>query len=210
MIPVLGEPLLSHVVKPYLPHVSDIIFVINEPLGTQIKDHFKESYFGHKIFYKVQKEQKGTLDALLTCQDMVGKNEFFCVTNGDDLLKESDIKNAIVARVIGLGVSKKIMPKSYLGIDVENGYIAGFRKHDTTNTSTHVEDLFYNGFNILDSAVFSFKPVMLSNGEIGLPQTLFENLNTYPLKAFSFESWQTVNGPLDMPNAIEFLEKSNN
>ena len=48
MVPVLGEPLLKHVVTPYLPHVSDIIFVINNtPLSNQIKDCFKESYLGH-------------------------------------------------------------------------------------------------------------------------------------------------------------------
>lgn len=206
MITISGKPLLEHVIKSYLEYVSDIIFVINKPLGAQIKNYFKKNYFGHKVFYKVQTEQKGTMDALLTCKDLIGENELFCVCNGDDLLKESDIKNAIREGVIGIGVSKKIMPKSYLGIQVEDENILGFRRHGTEND--YVENTFYNGFNILDNRVFEFRPVLTRNGELGLPQTLFSNIDTYPLKAFVFESWETVNNPKDLENAMHFTQNS--
>lgn len=206
MIPILKKPLLAHVVEPYLKYVSDIIFVINEPLGAQIKKYFKKNYFGHKVFYRIQTEQKGTMDALLQCRDLIEENELFCVCNGDDLLRESEIKNAISEGVIGIGVSKRVMPKNYLGIKVENGYILGFGRHNRENNK--IEDIFYNGFNILDSKIFEFRPVFTRSGELGLPQTLFANLDTYPLRAFDFKSWETVNNPKDMASAVKFIKSS--
>ncbi len=204
MIPLLGKPLLKHVLEPYLNHVSDIILVINNSLGLQIKDYFGESYCGHKVFYKIQNEQKGTMDALLICKDLMEANEIFCAVNGDDLLRESDIKNAVEQNMLGLGISKKIMPKNYLGINIENGRVAGFRRHDERNKN--VEDMYYNGFNILDSKVFEFEPVATADGELGLPHTLFANIDTYPLKAFIFKEWETVNKPEDMDGAIKFIQ----
>ena len=205
MIPILGEPLLKYVVTPYLPYVSDIFFVVNDStLSSQIKNYFKENYIGHNVLYRTQVEHKGTMDALLTCKNAPDENELFCVVNGDDLLHESDIKNALEQKIIGLGISKKIMPKSYFGIEVKDGYVSGFKKHDTNDA--HIEDMYYNGFNILDSKVFNFEPAVMQNGEFGLPHTLFAHLETYTLKAFTFESWETVNRPEDIANAEKFIQ----
>lgn len=206
MIRISGKPLLEHVIKPYLPHISDIIFVINNPLGKQIKDYFKKNYLGHKMTYKIQTEPKGTMDALLTCKDLIENNEMFSVCNGDDLLNETDIEKAIKENIIGIGVSKKTMPRSYLGIQVENRNILGFKRHDTEND--FVDNTFYNGFNVLDSRVFGFYPITTRNGELGLPQTLFSNIDSYPLKAFFFEHWETVNNPKDLEGAKKFLRNS--
>lgn len=209
MVPVLDEPLLKHVVEPYLPYVSDIIFVVNSAHGPQIKDYFKKSYEGHKVFYKTQADQLGTMDALLTCKDLIKDRDLFCVANGDDLLKESDIQNAINQKTIGVGVAKRIMPKSYLGVRVEDGQILGFVRHadKEENRKEAIQDVFYNGFNILDHRVFHFQPISTRDGELGLPHTLFANLDTYPLKAFFFESWETVNRPTDIPKAQKFIKK---
>ena len=204
MIPILGKPLLSHVIAPYLPHVSDIIFVVNNQLGIKIKDYFKKSYLGHKITYKIQKEQKGTMDALMICKDLISENELFCVCYGDDLLKEKDIKNAIIEGVIGSGVSRRVMPKNYLGVQVDNKHILGFVRHGAGKDK--IEDLFYNGFNILDKRVFELIPIQTRDGELGLPHTLFANLDTYPLKAFTFESWETVNSRDDISDAEKFIK----
>ena len=96
------------------------------------------------------------------------------------------------------------MPKSYLGIKVENECILGFVRHNTK--VNYIEDIFYNGFNILDKKVFEFQPISTRDGELGLPQTLFANIDIYPLKAFAFESWETVNSPKDIENAKKFIK----
>jgi hypothetical protein len=69
-----------------------------------------------------------------------------------------------------------------------------------------VEDIFYNGFNILDNKVFNFIPITTRDGELGLPHTLFANLETYPLKAFNFKKWETVNTPKDIADAEKFIK----
>lgn len=208
MVRILNEPLLKHAVAPYLDYVSDIIFVINDGLGIEIKKYFKNKYLGHSVFYRVQPVQKGTMDALLTCKDLIKEGELFCVTNGDDLLTKSDIKNAIDCGIIGVGVSRRIMPKGYLGIETDKGNILGFTRHNTN--FKNVEDLFYNGFNILDNKVFSFIPISTKDGELGLPHTLFANIDRYPLKAFNFSLWETVNCPDDIPSAEKFIKNSKN
>ncbi len=204
MVSILNEPLLKHVVEPYLKNVTDIIFVVNDGLGIKIKDYFGEKYKGHKVFYKIQKEQKGTMDALLTCRDLIKEDELFCVSNADDLLKEIDIKNAILQNSIGAGISKKIMPKNYLGVEVENDLVKSFIRHE--DNIEKIKDNYCNGFFILDKRVFDFEPVATLDGELGLPHTLFANLSIYPLKMFTFDSWETVNRPEDIANAENFLK----
>lgn len=204
MVPVLGEPLLKHAITPYLPYVSDVIFVVNDGLGIKIKEYFGENYAGHKIFYKIQKEQRGTMDALMASKDLIENDELFCVSNSDDLLKEKDVKKALEENTIGVGISKKLMPKNYLGVKIENGYVEGFTRHDEKEDL--VEDNYCNGFFVLDKKVFDFESVSTRDGELGLPHTLFANLKTYPLKAFNFESWETVNRPSDIENAEKFIK----
>jgi hypothetical protein len=61
---------------------------------------------------------------------LIKEDELFCVSNADDLLKEIDIKNAILQNSIGAGISKKIMPKNYLGVEVENDLVKSFIRHE--------------------------------------------------------------------------------
>lgn len=203
MVPILDKPLLCHTAEPYLQYVDDIIFVISSPLGEKIKNYFKDNYRGHNIFYVIQKEQKGTMNALLQCKDLIKDEENFCVCNGDDLFKKEDIENAIKKNIIGIGISKKIMPKNYLGINTENEFVSGFRRHETGGD--FVEDIYYNGFNILNNKIFQFEPKQTKDGELGLPHTLFANLENYPLKTFVFNEWETVNGPGDIERAEKFI-----
>ncbi len=205
MIEISGKPLLEHVLHPYLSHVSEIIFVINNETGHKIRDHFKDLYEGHPVSYFVQgiKSPKGTFGALTLVREVVGQ-EVFCVTNCDDLLLEEDVIAAMSQGVPGIGVTRAVMRWSYLGIDSINGYVSGFRRHNK-DEGEFTEDNFSNGFHLLTSEIFSFDPVETKEGEIGLPQTLFANLKRYPLKAFTFNKWQAVNEPEDLKMAQDFL-----
>lgn len=206
MIEISGKPLLEHVLRPYLDHVAEIIFVINDKTGHKIREHFRDSYGGHSVSYAVQeegKDAKGTFSALLLCKEILGSDPF-CVSNCDDLLIEGDIKAAILEGKPGIGITKSIMPWNYLGIDSTDGYVSGFRRYAKEEGELW-EDKFSNGFHLLTPEVFSFEPIRTKDGELGLPQTLFANLEKYPLKAFEFSKWQPVNGPEDLKKAQDFL-----
>ncbi|MBC7981918.1 NTP transferase domain-containing protein [Candidatus Parcubacteria bacterium] len=208
LIRLLGRPLLEHVLDAYLDTVSEIIFVINDQTGSMIQDHFGTKYQGHAISYIIQAEQdsRGTLGALSLCKDAIGEN-IFCVSNCDDLVLKEDVENAIKQNISGIGLSKASMPWYYLSIDTdENNFVTGFRRH-VKEDGAIIQDDFSNGFYMLTPEIFDMEPVLTRDGEMGLPQTLFANLEKYPLKVFGFKKWQSVNGPEDMAGAEAFVSE---
>ncbi len=206
LLPLGEKKLLEYVLDPYLSYVSDLIFIINDELGYQIKDFFQDSYKGHSVFYEIQKstDQKGNYFALSLAKKHVEQEELFCVCNCDDLVLEEDVKNAVTSDSPGIGVSFTKMPWYYLGIDFIDGYISGFRRHEKEQGLV-AEDYFSNGFHILTPQIFNFIPVSTKDGELGLPQTLFQNLDMYPLKAYVFHIWQAVNNPEELVLANDFI-----
>lgn len=208
LIQLVDKPLLEHVLEPYLNHVSEIIFIINDDLGYKIKEHFGENYKGHPITYTIQKsgDLKGTYFALSLAKEYLAKNELFCVCNCDDLIREKDIRIAVESKVPGIGITRATMPWNYLSIDLDaQGFVSGFRRHQKDDGLV-ITDHFSNGFHILSPEIFDFTPVQTRDGELGLPQTLFENLTSYPLKGFIFKEWQAVNGPDELDAANKFIE----
>lgn len=206
LISILDKPLLEHVLDAYLDSVDDIIFVINDSLGSMIQNYFSLEYKGHAISYIVQTEQdsRGTLGALSLCKEAIGE-EMFCVSNCDDLVLKKDVEDAIKQNTPGIGLSKATMPWYYLSIDTDdNNFVTGFRRHGKEDGQT-IEDNFSNGFYVLTPKVFDMEPILTRDGEMGLPQTLFANLETYPLKCFDFKKWQSVNGPADVVGAEWFV-----
>jgi len=209
LIAIQNRPLLEHVLDSYLDSVDDIIFVINDDLGNKVQDHFGSEYKGHKVSYVIQSgnDSKGTFGALSLCKGLIGE-DMFCVSNCDDLLDKEDVANAIQQNIPGMGVSPSIMPWYYLSIDTnENNFVTGFRRH-LKEDGQMITDNFSNGFYVLTPEIFSMNPVLTIDGEMGLPQTLFANLDTYPLKAFPVKEWRSVNGPDDVPGAEEYIKNN--
>jgi NDP-sugar pyrophosphorylase family protein len=171
-----------------------------------IRDHFGPIYKTHPITYITQTDQdpRGTLSALSLCKDVIEDN-IFCVSNCDDLVLKEDVENAIKQNTVGIGLSKATMPWYYLSIDNdEDGFVTGFRRHNKEDSLT-ITDNFSNGFYVLTPEIFSMNPILTNDGEAGLPQTLFANLEKYPLKVFDFKKWQSVNTPDDIDRAEEFI-----
>jgi len=206
LVPVSGTPLIDHVLYPFIGKVSDIIFVINEDLGHKIKEHFGSQYKNTPVHHVVQTKDmpKGTFSALEAAKDLVGDDKLFCVCNCDDLLVKEDVCKIIDAGEIGIGTSISQMPWKYLSIDEKDSFMTGFKKHEEQEGL--VTGNFSNGFYILSPEIFSFRKMETSAGEIGLPHTLFENLENYPLKILPFSEWQSVNGPDDMSGAEDFVK----
>jgi bifunctional UDP-N-acetylglucosamine pyrophosphorylase/glucosamine-1-phosphate N-acetyltransferase len=206
LIPILSKPLVEYTLDLCIPHVSGIIFVINDILGFKISEHFGNQYKGVPVSYVIQNHTypKGTLSALQCAMPFID-TEMFVVCNCDDLYKKEDIDNAFLSKEYGIGLTTSFMPYFYHGIDTENNYIKGFRKHDKTEEL--IKDKFVNGFYFLSRKIFSFSPVFLENGEIGLPHTLFSNLDLLPLKELSFSEWVAVDSLDNIPSAENFIKK---
>lgn len=206
LIPILGKPLVEYNLDLFIPHISGIIFVINDILGFKINEYFGNSYKGLPISYVTQKhnDPKGTFYALLCAKTLIDTDKFV-VCNCDDLYTEEDVNNAFKTKEVGMGLTNSFMPYLYNGIDTEDSYIKGFRRHDKTDGL--VEDKFFNGFYILSKEVFSFNPVFILNGEVGLPHTLFANLDKFPLKEIKFTNWVAVDSLNNITKAEDFIKK---
>jgi NDP-sugar pyrophosphorylase family protein len=206
LIPILSKPLVEYTLDLCVPHISGIIFVINDSLGYKIREHFGNQYKNTPITYVVQDDTKpkGTYSALLTALPFID-TEIFSVCNSDDLYIKEDIDNAFKGKELGIGLTISQMPYIYHGIETENGYIKGFRRHEKTEDL--VQDKFVNGFYLLSHKIFSFTPVFLVNGEVGLPHTLFSNFDILPLKELNFLEWVAVNSPENINSAENFIRK---
>lgn len=207
LITIFNKPLVEYTLDLCLPHISEIIFVVNEKLGFKIKEYFGSQYKNVPIFYVVQKDSltKGTFPALKTAASLI-KGNLFAVCNCDDLYTKNDIDSVFIEHKIGIGLNHLSMPWFYNKIEVESGYIVSFKQNEKKEDL--ISGFFANGFYILSKEVFNFNPFLLKSGEVGLPQTLFSNIETYPLKAFVFSDWVPVNSPVDIDKAKEFIKKN--
>ena len=206
LIPILGKPLVEYTLDLCVPHVSGIIFVINDILGFKIIEHFGNQYKNVPISYVTQDHTypRGTFSAVLCALPLID-TERFAVCNCDDLYIKSDVDKAFKSENFGIGLTESFMPWFYHGINVVDGYIKGFHKHKETKEL--VKDNFFNGFYLLSREIFSFSPVTLKNGELGLPHTLFSKLDEFPLKELKFKEWVAVDGPQNISKVEEFVKK---
>jgi bifunctional UDP-N-acetylglucosamine pyrophosphorylase/glucosamine-1-phosphate N-acetyltransferase len=94
LIPVGGKPFLEHLLAALREAgVSEILLVVNYK-AEKIKEHLGDgTKFGVKINYALQKELRGTADAISTAESYV-RNDFL-VVNGDILLTSNVIKSAL-------------------------------------------------------------------------------------------------------------------
>jgi len=206
LIPILGKPIVEYTLDLCVPYISGIVFVVNDILGFKIKEHFGKDYKGVPVEYAIQSHDypKGTFSAL-ECASAFIDTEKFVICNCDDLYSKEDIDNAFLQKEYGVGISSSFMPWFYHGVEIDNGYIKNFKYHNKSEDL--VKDDFINGFYILSKKVFSFCPVKIKNGEVGLPHTIFSNLDTLPLKALFFNEWVAVDGPTNILNAENFIKK---
>lgn len=65
---------------------EDIVFVVNPDTGSQIHDHVATNWpQSHKVTFCVQRQLRGTVDAVLAAEDVLDLSRPFAVSNADDL-----------------------------------------------------------------------------------------------------------------------------
>ncbi len=204
LVPLNNEPLIKHVLAPFIPHISEVICVINNETGEKLTEFLGTNYKQIPVQYVIQDKTKGkgTMHALLTAKHLVD-DELFCVCNSDDLFNPSEINDLFSKPVIpGIGITKKAMPKNYLEIQHKNNYVLG-SSEQTTDGPIPIS----NGIYFLNKTIFNFEPQSVNGDEHGLPQTLFKNLDTYPLYVYYINHWQPVNNQDELKQGEEFIKK---
>lgn len=208
LVPFLDATLVDYVLAAYIPSVSSIIAVVNESTGSHLMRHLGERYRDLPVSYAVQtsRQPRGTWSALGTAYaHLADSNELFCVCNCDDIVAPKDVAQALSQNTTGCGVALGSMHSGYVSLEfVPNGNITGQKIHPDSTGLVH--DFYPNGMYVLDRHFFSFDPVATRDGEYGLPHTVFAHMQDYPLRAFEFTSWQSVNSPNDIPVAMQLAQ----
>lgn len=202
LLPINNGKVLIGLVLDMLPTQIDTVIISTKYLGDLIQDYVGETYGGKKILYAKQpQDQDGTWPPVYCAKDLIEQGEKFCVFNCDDLFDTKELQNILQNPQVGIGTTKTVLPAKYHGVRMaNNGYLEKFERHPNENRQELIEDIFVNGFFVLDSSIFDFPPVALIDGEYGLPQTILAQKETHPLFVYNMNYWQPC-------NTFEDLEK---
>lgn len=198
LVLVAGRPLLDHIVSA-LPSAVDELIIVHGYLGEKIMEHCGSEYFGRKVTYVAQDEQKGTAHALWLCKDLLAGRFLFMFA--DDIHGENDI-----ARVTSYSRALLTMPTKTperFGIVVRHpdGTLAEFVEKPTHPPS----NLASTGVMVLDTHIFEFPPVKETNGEYYLTDVIAEYSQKYPIAVVEENLWIPIGYPEDITKAEEIL-----
>lgn len=192
-----SKTILEHILK-NLPSYIDEVIIITKYLAEHIEEFIlnkkdsiiKSSPHIRSIECLRQTEAKGTLGAVLSAKHLFDGFEQFLVLNGDDIHDQNDLTQFNATKRT-FGAQHKIMP-GYKSIQINpEGTVTGLTSQ--TEQEKSLGCLIATGVYLIDTDIFNFDPVILSDGEIGLPQTLLAHLDTYPMHVYVETGWIPVN-----------------
>ena len=198
LVLVAGKPLLDHIIEA-LPSAVDELIIVHGYLGEKIIEHCGSEYFGRKVTYVEQVEQKGTAHALWLCKDLLKGRFLFMFA--DDIHGVSDI-----ARVTSYTRALLTMPTDTperFGIVVRHpdGTLAEFVEKPTHPPS----NLASTGVMVLDTHIFEFPLTKETNGEYYLTDVIAEYSQKYPIAIVEENLWIPIGYPEDITKAEAIL-----
>lgn len=197
LIDIAGKPLIRHTLEALPDSISEIIIVIGY-LGEQIREALGDSWNGKPIRYVVQKELKGTGDALVCAKDLLEDN--FLVINGDDLYRKSDLTELISHRYSILAWPSTV-PYEYSLKETPEGYLAGFDPESKLRNcgAYFLNREFFDG-PMAEVTVHGEK-------EYSLPHTLVALSEQHPVAIVKATRWLPVGTPEQLSFANDYYIK---
>lgn len=202
LIEVAGKKIIERIFESLPDEIDEVIMVIDH-LKEMIMEFLSDEFCGRRVRYAVQGEVKGTYGALLCARKYLMKGERFLVLNGDDMHSRSELEECL-AYPRSMGVEKKVMPRYYSIIVDKSGYAAGFNKEQSEDEKMNGV-LVATGAYVLDWDIFDHPGVPVNGGELGLPQTVFDQLDAHPVRVIEAKDWIPVNSFSDLERAEELL-----
>jgi NDP-sugar pyrophosphorylase family protein len=198
LVTVAGRPLLDHIAGAVPSAVTEFIIVTGY-LGEQIREHCGDKYFGRKVTYVHQEEQKGTGHALWLCKKHI-KGRFLYMF-ADDIHGADDIANAC-SFTRSMLVLKTPTPERF-GIVVRHpdGTLAEFVEKPKNAPS----NLASTGIFVLDKDIFNYELKTELKGEFYHTDVIKEYAKDYPIAVVEQNLWLPVGYPEDVEKADKFL-----
>jgi UDP-N-acetylglucosamine diphosphorylase / glucose-1-phosphate thymidylyltransferase / UDP-N-acetylgalactosamine diphosphorylase / glucosamine-1-phosphate N-acetyltransferase / galactosamine-1-phosphate N-acetyltransferase len=193
---VRGKPIIEHIFEE-LPEKIDEVVIVVAHLKKKLQSYLGNSFKGRKIAYAEQGSMKGTLGALIAAKEFLKPGEKFLVLNGDDLNNKKELEKFLLHER-AFGIQKAIMPNYYCVLE-KDGYLAGFR-NQTPDEKIQGASI-ATGVYLLNTYIFECPGVEVSGREYGLPQTINEVKDQYPITLVETQKWQPINSAADLERA---------
>ena len=203
LIKISGKPIIEYTLEALPSRIKEVYLVIGH-LGKKIKEHVGDNHKGVKIKYIELKNLTGTATAVWRAKKYLGKEKFL-VLYGDDIYNKKEL-GELVKQSWAFGLAKTIPPSpKYLNMILDSKkYIIQALYPTAKEMKTGI--LISTGAYVMDSRIFKYKPVKLSNGEYGLPQTMLAAAKDIPIKGVIMKKWLQINKPEDIKKAEKVLK----
>jgi bifunctional UDP-N-acetylglucosamine pyrophosphorylase/glucosamine-1-phosphate N-acetyltransferase len=198
LVKVAGKALLDHVAEALPSAVEEIIIVIGY-LGEQIRAHCGDRYYGRKMTYVVQDEQKGTGHALWLCKDLI-KGRFLYMF-ADDIHGKQDITRACSYTRSMLTLTTETPERFGIVLRNPDGTLGEFVEkpiHPPSNLAS-------TGVFVLDQHLFTFALSVETNGEFYHTDVIKEYAKQYPIAVVEQSQWIPIGYPEDITRAEQLL-----
>ena len=204
MIPVLGKPLLHHIVDSLPKEITTVIFVVGYK-GDQIRGYFGKTFEGREIIYVEQNEPLGTGHALELCRPHIREGERFFFMIGDDLHSPKALEN-LLKYPFAMLVHEHKNPERFGVVEVDkNNVVVGFEEKPLAPKSNLVSPAVF----VLDDRIFKYPKVKHRTGEFFAVDQINQMMKDIPLIAEKSDFWFPVGYPEDIDALEFFLEKKN-
>lgn len=200
LIEVAGKPLLDHIVGA-LPSAVGELIIVTGYLEDQIKAHCGEEFYGRKVTYVHQDEQKGTAHALWLCKDLLKGRFLFMFA--DDLHGAKDIARATSYTRSMLTLTTNSPEKFGIVVRHPDGTLAEMIEKPERPPS----NLASTGVMVLDDNIFKYDPYAVeTKGEYYLTDVIEQYAKEYPIAVVEQNLWIPIGYPEDIEKANELLK----
>lgn len=210
LLPVLGKPILTHILELLPPEVTDVIIVVGY-LKEQIMAFYGERFGRVNVRYIEQDMREGnsrvygTYSALALCRPYLVEGERYMFLYGDELHTKESAAACIRANALCLVTMEVPDPRRFGVVEVdERDMIVGFEEKPDHPKSNLVSA----GLMVLDTDVFKYPAVRHSNGEYYLVDSIAQMIRAgYEFRVVRTNLWIPLATPEDLKKAEGILSK---
>lgn len=199
LIPVLGKPILTHILEA-LPEIIDEVFLVVGYKGDLIRAYCGDQQWNRRLQYIYQEIPTGTGGALgLVRQHLHGKFLLMC---GDDIHGAEALEEAI-RYPLAILASLHDEPWKFGVIEMNpDDTLRGIDEKPAVPKSKLVS----TGSMVLDERIFSHEPLKHENGEYYLTDQLTSLAREAPIYVITQKTWLPIGCPEDILRAESHLK----
>lgn len=154
-----GKTALDHLFGA-LPDLIDEVVITVGYLGERIRSHCGNSFYGRKVHY-IEGDIRGNALGFIKSQPLINSGERFAVSYADDVLTSKEMVDCLNQEFSWL-CYHVANPKNVGVVEIDRGSnISKFIEKPENPISTLVA----NGFMVVNSDIYSYKPVIHDKGE---------------------------------------------